>query len=136
MTFTHSTNPVLRIYLVEDHADTLNTLTRYLESLGHVVKTASTLSDAVSSLAEADCDLLVSDVGLADGDGWELLRRLEQQGAPLPAYAIAMSGYGTEADCARSREAGFRRHLIKPFGLEEFDRALAEATREVVAQRC
>lgn len=109
--------------------DTLNTLTRYLEGLGHMVEAASSVADAFAILSRGQCDVLISDVGLGDGDGWELLERVASRGITPPRIAIAMSGYGNEADCTRSRHSGFQCHLVKPFNLEDLDRALAAGAK-------
>ena len=72
---------------------------------------------------------ILSDISLPDGDGWDLLARLDARGR-RPAHAFAMSGLGGAADQARSREAGFELHLIKPFAPEELENALCRvATR-------
>ena len=89
------------------------------------------MSAALEALPGTGCDVLISDIGLPDGDGWELLRRLP---TPRPAYAIAMSGFGMSADQLKSREAGFRRHLLKPFKPDELDDALIEAAREAATR--
>ena len=118
----------LRIFIVEDHPDTLECLRMYLEQLGHLVVSATSIQAALSALVDTPCDLLLSDIGLPDGSGWELLQRL----APTPpAFTVAMSGFGVNADQSRSRDAGFRYHLIKPFHPEELDAILSEvqATR-------
>ena len=69
--------------------------------------------------------MLISDIGLPDGDGWELLRRVH---LPRPVYAIAMSGFGMNADHLRSREAGFCHHMLKPFTTSDLDTVLAKAS--------
>ncbi len=117
----------MKIVLVENHADTLRWLTLYLEDLGHTVASARTVAEARALLPGCGCDVLLSDIGLPDGTGWELL---EQIRPPRPFYAIAMSGLGMNADNARSREAGFRRHLVKPFKMDELDKVLLEAANE------
>ena len=96
----------------------------YLEHLGHAVDSASTVQTALAALVETRCDLLLSDIGLPDGNGWELLQRLE--GATRPGFAVAMSGFGMNADQSRSRAAGFQHHLIKPFHPEELDAILGK----------
>jgi CheY-like chemotaxis protein len=117
----------LRIFVVENHADTLKYLRLYLEQLNHVVETAKTMSEALAVLARKKFDVLISDIGLPDGDGWELLRRA---GPSRPGYAISMSGYGMNADRTKSREAGFRNHLLKPFMPDDLDQSLEEAALE------
>ena len=124
----NDTPPALRVFIVENHPDTLKYLRMYLEMLGHTVLSASTVAEALTALPAADCDALISDIGLPDGDGWELLRRVHGQ-LPRPLYAIAMSGFGMNADHVRSHEAGYRHHLLKPFKPTELDSMLAEAAQ-------
>ncbi len=120
----------LRIFLIENHPDTLEYMQMYLEMLGHTVQSADSMTKALAALPTADCDVLISDIGLPDGDGWMLMRHLQ---LPRPIYAIAMSGFGMGADQLRSQEAGYRHHLLKPIKPEELDVALEEAARERAA---
>ena len=113
----------LRILLVEDHADTLRVLSRMLRGLGHAVTTAASVATALDASAAGPFDLLVSDLGLPDGSGLDLMRRLR----PMPG--IALTGYGMESDVEACREAGFEAHLTKPV---DFTR-LEEAIRRVAA---
>ena len=122
------TGTPLRVFVVENHPDTREFLTFMLEELGHTVITADTMSQALHELPNAHCDVLISDIGLPDGDGWELLRRVELH---RPIYAIAMSGFGMASDRSRSKEAGFRHHLVKPMGLEQLETILREAAEEL-----
>jgi len=98
--------------------------------LGHQVMPARTMREALEAIPGAQCDVLISDIGLPDGDGWELLRRLE---ARRPVYAIAMSGFGMTADRTKSLAAGYQAHILKPFEPEVLEAALAEAAREAGA---
>ena len=123
--------PPLRIFVVENHADTLKWLSLYLESLGHTVLSAKTMHAALETLPAADCDVLISDIGLPDGDGWELLRTVH---LPRSIYAIAMSGFGMNSDHAKSKAAGYRHHLLKPFVAEDLDSALELAAQEAAAR--
>jgi two-component system CheB/CheR fusion protein len=123
---TFETRP-LRIFVVENHTDTLQCLTLYLEQMGHTVLSAQGLSEAIAALPAADCDVLISDLGLPDGSGWELLGRVH---LARPIYAIAMSGFGLGADRARSEAAGYRHHILKPFDPDTLDAMLEEAARE------
>ncbi|MGB8169735.1 MAG: ATP-binding protein [Chthoniobacteraceae bacterium] len=105
----------LRVLLVEDHVDTRNVLQRLITRAGHSVTTATTVGQARRALAEETFDLLLSDLGLPDGSGIEVVATLRER-SEIPA--IAMSGYGMEADLARTRAAGFTEHIVKPIGAE------------------
>lgn len=117
----------LRIFVVENHAETLKWLGLFLEHLGHTVVTAATMREAINALPGAECDVLISDIGLPDGDGWELLRRVV---LPKPIYAIAMSGFGMNADRTKSVAAGYRHHLLKPFVPHELEQILLIAAEQ------
>jgi two-component system CheB/CheR fusion protein len=118
----------LRIFVVENHPDTLKYLCLYLTQMGHVVFSARSKSESAASLPGSRCDVLISDIGLPDGNGWELLL---QALPPKPFYAIAMSGFGMHADRERSLAAGYRHHLLKPFPPEDLDVLLQEAAQEL-----
>lgn len=105
-----------RILIVEDHADTRRTLDRLLTRWGHDVTTAADLATARGLLASQNFDLLLTDLGLPDGHGTELMAELRAQGSTIPG--IALSGFGTEADAARSVECGFAAHFTKPVGTQ------------------
>lgn len=117
----------MRIFLVENHPDTLACLERHLLRAGHEVETARTCADTLRGLPAKPCDLLLADLGLPDGDGWTLLQQL---GDARPSIAIAMSGHNSPADHDRSRTAGFQHHLAKPFLPEDLDRILHELAEE------
>jgi two-component system CheB/CheR fusion protein len=121
------TDRPLRILIVEDHEDTRKYLRLYLEQSGHTVLSASTIKQAVECLVSSPCDVVLSDIGLRDGSGWELLNEPD---LPRPIYAIAMSGFGTNADAHRSKAAGYRSHLVKPIDPDLLDQLLLEARRE------
>ena len=115
----------LRILLVEDHGDTSRIMARLLRSSGHTVQTAGDVATAVLQAEAKTFDLLISDLGLPDGSGIDLLNQLRASGHDYPA--IAMTGFGQEEDIARTRAAGFTAHLVKPIDLEQMTRTIAEA---------
>ena len=117
----------LRVFIVENNDDTRLTLSALLRVMGHEVRCAATMREALDELPDADVDVIVSDIGLPDGDGWEMLRRVQ---LPHPVYAIAMSGYGMAEDRERSHAAGYRHHLVKPMDIEKLEALLEEAARE------
>ena len=116
------TNTPLKFFVVENHQDTLDAIRMFLEAQGHSVTAAPDMKSTLKQAPKAEFDVLISDIGLPDGDGWELMRRLREQMPNLKA--IAMSGYGMRADLDKSKAAGFAAHLIKPFGPVELDAAL------------
>ena len=87
-----------------------------LESLGYQVWTAGDIAQATGMLANEAFDLMISDLGLPDGTGHQLMHKIRASGSPL--RAIALSGYGQEEDVKRSSEAGFSAHLVKPVDAE------------------
>jgi two-component system CheB/CheR fusion protein len=89
---------------------------------------ARSMREALENLPSADPQVLISDIGLPDGDGWEMLQRSRLAGT---VYAIAMSGFGMNADFLRSKAAGYRHHMLKPFDPAELDTMLEEAGAEV-----
>jgi PAS domain S-box-containing protein len=106
----------LEILLVEDHDDTARVLGRLLERLGHRVRIADSVAAALTA-AEQPFDLLLSDIGLPDGTGNDLIRQLRERRS-LQFPAVALTGFGMEEDVAKSREAGFTDHLTKPVNFQ------------------
>ncbi len=117
----------LRILLVEDHVDTAAILTRLLRRMGHDVLPAHTVADALrlanKEMRRAPLDVVISDLGLPDGSGLELMRQLS---ADHGLRGIALSGFGMDSDRVQSKAAGFSRHLIKPIDIGVLRAALIE----------
>jgi two-component system CheB/CheR fusion protein len=110
------------VLVVEDDPDTRDALRQLLQESGFDVRVAAGIEEAVRAHAERPADVLVSDLGLADGNGWELPERLAVgRGGPR---AIALSGYGMERDLARSRSQGFAEHFIKPVNFDRLVEAI------------
>ncbi len=105
----------IRVLLVEDHADTLRTLGRLLRNRGLTVVTAATVRAALECAKRESFDIVVSDLGLPDGSGYDVIAGVREL-VRIPG--IAMSGYGMEEDLRRSAEAGFSEHLIKPISFK------------------
>jgi len=116
--------PVRRLLLVDDHRDTLRSMSRLLEQSGQRVATAASVAEALDVASRQSFDVVISDLGLPDGSGLDLMRSLRES---YPIRGIALSGYGAAEDVAASRDAGFDLHLIKPV---DFSRLL-EAIDEV-----
>jgi CheY-like chemotaxis protein len=116
----------VRILLVDDHEDTTRAMRRLLERLGYAVRTAHSVGTALAAVSDAGpFDLLISDIGLPDGSGLELIRHLK---AMRPVTGIALSGFGMEDDVRKSKEAGFYEHLTKPVNFQRLHALIREAT--------
>jgi len=111
----------LHILVVENHQDTLDAMKMFLNLRGHITETAGTMKAALDAAMESTFDLVITDIGLPDGDGWELMRQLRERG---PVRAVAMSGYGWKEDLEKSRAAGFEAHLLKPLKITELENVL------------
>ncbi|HEY2342418.1 MAG TPA: ATP-binding protein, partial [Chthoniobacteraceae bacterium] len=113
----------LKLLVVEDHESTLAILERLLTRAGHIVSTASSVARALEIAQTERFDGVISDIGLPDGTGIDLMHELQ---ARYSLTGIALSGYGMEEDLERSREAGFVSHLVKPVDYAHLRRALAQ----------
>lgn len=117
-----------RVLLVDDHVDTCTGMKLMLERRGFDISVAHSADQAVEKARQENFDLLISDIGLPDRTGYELMSELRQS-KDLPG--IALSGFGTEADVNKARDAGFSEHLTKPINFER----LEEAIRRLLASK-
>jgi len=116
-------NRPIRILLVDDHEDTLEAMSRLLTLTGHEVVTASTYNEALTIGQQEKFNLLISDIGLVGGSGYDLMRALKSLS---PVKGIALSGYGMRGDIDRSKAAGFSTHLTKPCDLSALNAAIEQ----------
>jgi len=115
----------LNILIVEDHDNTATVMSKLLRHNGHEVVTASTVRQALEVLHTTPLDLLVSDLGLPDGNGFQVMRELAKIS---DAKGIAISGYGMEEDLERSSRAGFSAHLTKPIDVQKLQETIQQVT--------
>jgi PAS domain S-box-containing protein len=106
----------LRLLLVEDHVETAEVLAMLLRRHGYEVEVAHTAKSAEALAFSQHFDVVISDIGLPDASGHELMRRLRVK---RHIRGIAMSGYGREEDIRASRDAGFAEHLVKPANIDQ-----------------
>jgi CheY-like chemotaxis protein len=111
----------LRLLLVEDHESTRQALLRLLRRDGHQVCEAGNVTEALALAAAKPFDLVLSDLGLPDGTGNDLMEKLRDRHG---LRGIALSGYGMETDLARSKQAGFVTHIVKPVIFADLKRTL------------
>jgi CheY-like chemotaxis protein len=134
----HSSEPVLkeqkyepkdserprRILIVEDHEPTSAALANLLRRRRYNVTAATSLADARAALGSGKFDIVISDIGLPDGDACEFMSNLTERDGIV---AIAVSGYGMDDDVRRAKAAGFATHMTKPVTADDLDRALGQA---------
>src|SRR5205807_9171603 len=112
--------------VVEDHEPTLAVLTRLLRDQGHEVMTATTVQSALTLASNRRFDFVISDLGLPDGNGIDLMVQLSND---YGLRGIALTGYGMAEDIAKIEQAGFLAHLVKPINFDELHRVLEQAQR-------
>ncbi len=120
---TRSNARATRLLIVDDHIDTCTGMRLMLERRGYQVTCAYTADEAVGKAKEQDFDLLISDIGLPDRSGYELMQELR---STKSLRGIALSGFGMENDVSRARAAGFSEHLTKPINIERLEEAIHE----------
>jgi signal transduction histidine kinase len=115
----------MRILLVEDHEPTRTALTHLLTDRDCKVLAAKSVAEAQALAQQQTFDLVVSDIGLPDGNGYALMSELRDN---FGLKGIALTGYGMEQDVARGQNAGFVAYLIKPVRVEYLEKALYDAS--------
>jgi CheY-like chemotaxis protein len=112
----------VKVLLVEDHEMTARVMARLLRQAGYDVTVAADVETAKRLTDERRFDVVISDLGLPDGTGLDVMKHLRaRHGIP----AIAVSGYGMEEDVRQTRDAGFSEHLVKPIDLPKLQAAIA-----------
>ena len=109
----------LRILVVDDNEDAADTLGMLLEAAGHEVMVEHCPHRALARARETAPQVCLLDIGLPDMDGAELARRLRALPETAHAMLAAVTGYGQDSDRARTRDAGFDHHLVKPIDLDQ-----------------
>jgi signal transduction histidine kinase/CheY-like chemotaxis protein len=110
-----------RLLVVDDHYDTCTGMKMMLERRGYEITVAHSADQAVEKASESTFDLLISDIGLPDRSGYELMRELQ---ASKGLRGIALSGFGMEHDVSKAHDAGFAEHLTKPINFERLEEAI------------
>jgi CheY-like chemotaxis protein len=119
----------LRVLLVEDHLSTRTALSIWLNDLGHEVEAVETVAAALSFAQKFTFDLLISDIGLPDGNGRDLLGKLRES---HDFHAVAITGNTGTAESKLSYQAGFSQHLEKPVDLDALTEILGTAAEGLV----
>jgi signal transduction histidine kinase/CheY-like chemotaxis protein len=109
-----------RVLVVDDHEDTCTGMKMMLQRRGYDITVAHTADQALEKAQEQEFDLLISDIGLPDRSGYELMRELSGKGL----RGIALSGFGSELDISKAHDAGFAEHLTKPINFDKLEEAI------------
>jgi signal transduction histidine kinase len=124
-----STRGCCRVLVVDDNRDSADSMAELLNACGHETRTAYSGGAAMALLRDWKPQLALLDIGLPDMSGHELARRIREAQQPDPPVLVALTGWGQQADVARSAEAGFEHHLTKPADIATLlavvDRAIA-----------
>jgi len=118
----------LRVLVVDDEADARESLTVVLEQCGAVVTAVASVREALGALAHQRPDILVSDIGMPEEDGYSLIEKVRvleaaQRGGRIPA--VALTAYAAPEDRRRALAAGYELHVPKPVTPEELVTAVA-----------
>ena len=113
----------LRILLVEDHGDTRHTLARLLTHFGHEISVADSMQSALEIMASQKFDVVLCDIGLPDGSGYQIISEAKRN---QTVTGVALTGFGTNEDIQRGKQAGFDFHLTKPVDFHELRTVLAQ----------
>jgi signal transduction histidine kinase len=118
----------VHILIVEDDADSRNVLAVLLQRLGALVEAVSSASEAFDRLSARRPDVMVSDIGMPDEDGYSLIRRVRQMNGERRLPAIALTAYARQQDADAALGAGYDRHLPKPVTPADLIRAIKSVT--------
>ena len=117
-----------RVLIVDDNADSADSLAMLLQLGGHEAHTAYDGPEAVAAAARLQPEVLLLDLGLPGLDGCEVCRRIRQQPWAAGALLIAVTGWGQPDDKRRSQEAGFDGHLVKPVDPQALEKLITGFT--------
>jgi len=131
-TFTEQRLKDLRILVVEDDPDTRDLLKTIIERCGAIVRTAASSNAALAEIAQGIPDVLISDIGMAGENGYELIKKVRslepERGGRVPA--VALTAYAAAADRRRALLAGFQTHLAKPVEPDELLAVIASLSSQ------
>lgn len=120
----------LRVLIIEDSIDTLNMLKLWLSTFGCEVFIATDAREGVRLAAEHGPDLIISDIGMPEVDGYELMRMVRKTKGLERVPAIALTGYGRDEDYELALEAGYNAHMSKPTDMAELVHLIKELTKK------
>jgi CheY-like chemotaxis protein len=121
----------VHVLIVEDDTDSRNVLAVLLQRLGAIVEAVASAKEAFDRVSHRPPDVLVSDIGMPDEDGYSLIRRVRQIGMERKLPAIALTAYARKQDAEAAYAAGYDCHLPKPVAPADLIRAIKSVTVEI-----
>ncbi len=113
-----SSNDSLRVLLVDDQPDLLSMLDLMMQRRQYEVRTCQSATEALKTATEFAPHVVVSDIGMPEMDGYEMMQAMREEPQFGPFRAIALTGYDLQLDGDRAKRAGYDAHIAKPI---EFD---------------
>jgi signal transduction histidine kinase len=123
---TAATTASKRILIIEDNVDAADSLALMFQMMGHDAHTAYDGASGLKDFELLNPSIVVLDIGLPGMDGWEVARRLRSNRPNNHVKIIVLSGYGSDSDRERSRNAGIDHHLVKPPDFEALGKLVKE----------
>lgn len=130
---TSAGDGMLRVLVVDDNLDAAETLAMLLEMSGHDVKMANDGPEAIEVARRELPQVVLLDIGMPGMNGYDVARKLREQPETRGMVLVAMTGWGQEEDMARSKEAGFDHHLVKPVEPAVLSNLLAKLAADAAA---
>ncbi|MEO7133696.1 MAG: response regulator, partial [Vicinamibacterales bacterium] len=121
----------VQILIVEDDTDSRNVLAVLLQRLGALVEAVASAKEAFDRVSQRRPDVLVSDIGMPDEDGYSLIKRVRQLGGDRKLPAIALTAYARKQDADDAIASGYDRHLPKPVAPADLIKAIKSVTGEI-----
>jgi len=128
----------IRVLVAEDHGDTADLMRTVLQGQGAVVHTVGSIGAALAALAGSDIDVLISDIGMPDGTGYDLMARVrdrERMSGRTAPPAVAVTAFAGADDRERALAAGFQGWAAKPIDPALLVESVAQAARARFARR-
>ena len=126
----------LRVLVVDDEPDARDLLSTILKRYGSDVRCSESAADAIEAFSEWEPDILVSDIGMPDEDGYTLIKKVRQldsnRAQKIPA--VALTAYATDEDRMRALDAGFQTHVAKPIEPEIFVTSIASVLKSLTGE--
>jgi len=126
----------LEILLIDDNKDFAEVMSELIEMLGYRTFIATKGCEGIAKAKELHPDIIICDIGLPEMNGYDVAESIRNDNELKDIFLIALSGYTSQTDIQRSKEAGFNRHLAKPVDIDDIEAIFAEFNGALSAEKC